>query len=61
MVVTKEQITMLQAGKLIEGIAKGSGGSEGGREYMAQSGAKEKQKLEEVLERAYSIVEEMIP
>jgi alanyl-tRNA synthetase len=60
-VVTKDLIPPLHAGKIIQGIAKGIGGSGGGRADMAQAGGKEKQKLVEVLERAYSIVEEMIP
>ncbi len=58
-VVTKDLIPRFHAGKIIQEVAKGIGGSGGGRADMAQAGGKEKHKLEEALERAYGIVEEM--
>ena len=60
-VVTKDLIPQFHAGRIIQEVAKGIGGSGGGRADMAQAGGKEKQKLEETLEKAYEIVEEIIP
>ncbi|MBW1839403.1 MAG: hypothetical protein JRI49_05645, partial [Deltaproteobacteria bacterium] len=48
------------AGKIIQEVAKGIGGSGGGRADMAQAGGKEKHKLEKTLEEAYKIVEGMV-
>jgi alanyl-tRNA synthetase len=59
-VVTKDLIPRFHAGKIIQEVAKGIGGSGGGRADMAQAGGKEKHKLEATLEKAYEIVEEMI-
>ncbi|MBW1855702.1 MAG: alanine--tRNA ligase, partial [Deltaproteobacteria bacterium] len=59
-VVTKDLIPRFHAGKIIQEVAKGIGGSGGGRADMAQAGGKDKHKLEEALERAYGIVEEMV-
>ena len=59
-VVTKDLTPSLHAGKIIEAVAQGIGGSGGGRPDMAQAGGKEKDKLEETLKAAYSIVEGMI-
>ena len=56
-VVTKDLIPRVHAGKIIQEVAKGIGGSGGGRADMAQAGGKEKHKLEETLEKAYEIVE----
>ena len=60
-VVTKDLIPQFHAGKIIQEVAKGIGGSGGGRADMAQAGGKEKQKLEETLEEAYEILKEMVP
>ena len=60
-VVTKDLTPGLHAGKIIGEVAQGIGGSGGGRADMAQAGGKEKGKLEETLEGAYSIIEKMIP
>lgn len=60
-VVTKDLIPQFHAGKIIREVAKGIGGSGGGRPDMAQAGGKEKHKLEETLKKAYEIVEGMIP
>ena len=60
-VVTKDLIPPYHAGKIIQEVAKGIGGSGGGRADMAQAGGKEKHKLEEALEAAYSIVEKLVP
>jgi alanyl-tRNA synthetase len=60
-VVTKDLIPPFHAGKIIQEVAKGIGGSGGGRADMAQAGGKETHKLDETLEKAYSIVKEMIP
>jgi alanyl-tRNA synthetase len=51
----------LHAGNIIQEVAQGIGGSGGGRADMAQAGGKEKDKLDETLERAYPIIEGMIP
>ncbi len=60
-VVTKDLIPPYHAGKIVQEVAKGIGGSGGGRADMAQAGGKEKHKLEEALEAAYSIVEKLAP
>jgi alanyl-tRNA synthetase len=60
-VVTKDLTPPLHAGKIIQEVAQGIGGSGGGRADMAQAGGKEKGKLEETLKRAYSVIEGMIP
>jgi alanyl-tRNA synthetase len=60
-IVTKDLTPSLHAGKIIQEVAQGIGGSGGGRADMAQAGGKEKGKLEETLERAYHIIEGMIP
>jgi len=59
--VTNDLLPQFHAGKIIKEIAKGIGGSGGGKADMAQAGGKEKHKLEETLEKAYGIVEKMIP
>ena len=51
----------LHAGRLVKQVAQVVGGSGGGRADMAQAGGKETHKLDETLEKAYSIVQEMIP
>jgi alanyl-tRNA synthetase len=56
-VVTKDLIPRFHAGKIIQEVAKGIGGSGGGRADMAQAGGKEKHKLEKTLDEAYTIVE----
>ena len=60
-VVTRDLIPPYHAGKIIQEVAKGIGGSGGGRADRAQAGGKEKHKLEEALEAAYSIVEKLVP
>ena len=60
-VVTRDLIPPYHAGKIIQEVAKGIGGSGGGKADMAQAGGKEKHKLEEALEAAYSIVEKLVP
>jgi len=59
-VVTKDLAPALHAGKIIQEVAQGIGGSGGGRADMAQAGGKEKDKLEETLEKAYSIIDAML-
>ena len=60
-VVTKDLIPPYHAGTIIQEVAKGIGGTGGGRADMAQAGGKEKDKLEEALEAAYGIVEKLVP
>jgi alanyl-tRNA synthetase len=60
-VVTKDLTSTLNAGKIIQEVARGIGGSGGGRPDMAQAGGKEKDKLEETLAGAYRIIEAMLP
>jgi alanyl-tRNA synthetase len=60
-VVTKDLAPALHAGKIVKEVAQGIDGSGGGRADMAQAGGKEKDKLEETLEKAYSIIEAMLP
>ena len=58
--VTKDLAPALHAGKIIQEVAQGIGGSGGGRADMAQAGGKEQDKLEETLEKAYSFIETML-
>lgn len=60
-VVTKDLTSKVHAGKIIQEVAKGIGGSGGGRPDMAQAGGKEIHKLEETLQGAYDIIAGMIP
>ncbi len=50
----------LQAGKIVGEIAKGVGGSGGGRPHLATAGGKDVAMLDEVLRRTPSIVESML-
>ncbi len=61
-VVTDDLIktTNLQAGKIIGELAKGVGGSGGGREHLATAGGKDIAKLDETLQRTSSIVQTML-
>ncbi len=59
--VTKDLIASLHAGKIIQQVVKGIGGSGGGRADMAQAGGKDKDRLMETLDSAYAIIERMMP
>jgi len=50
----------LQAGKIIGEIAKGVGGSGGGRPHLATAGGKDISKLDETLQRTPSIIQTML-
>ncbi len=60
-VVTPDLSPTLHAGKIIQEVAKGIGGSGGGRADMAQAGGKEKDRLADTLNSAYAIIEGMMP
>ncbi len=51
----------LNAGKIVNEVAKIIGGSGGGRPHMAQAGGTKTKKLEEALERAQKIIEKFLP
>ena len=60
-VVTPDLTSTLHAGKIIQEVAKGIGGSGGGRADMAQAGGKEKDRLPDTLTSAYAVIERMLP
>jgi alanyl-tRNA synthetase len=60
-VVTPDLTPTLHAGKIIQEVAKGIGGSGGGRADMAQAGGKEKDRLPDTLNSAYAVIERMLP
>ncbi len=60
-VVTPDLTSTLHAGKIIQEVAKGIGGSGGGRADMAQAGGKEKDRLPDTLNSAYAVIERMLP
>jgi alanyl-tRNA synthetase len=60
-VVTKDLTPSLHAGKIIQQVVKGIGGSGGGRADMAQAGGKDKDRLLDTLGSAYDIIERMMP
>lgn len=51
----------LQAGKIVSEIAKGVGGSGGGRAHMATAGGKDVAKLDDALKQVPSIIKSMLP
>jgi len=51
----------LQAGKIIGEIAKGVGGSGGGRPHLATAGGKDIDRLDEALKQTTAIVQSMLP
>jgi alanyl-tRNA synthetase len=59
--VTKDLTPPLHAGKIIQQVVKGIGGSGGGRADMAQAGGKEKDRLMDALAGAYDIIDRMMP
>ncbi|MBQ3033330.1 MAG: alanine--tRNA ligase, partial [Deferribacterales bacterium] len=54
--VSKDLTSKYKAGAIVKETAKIAGGSGGGKDDMAQAGAKDVSKLEELLEKFYSIV-----
>ena len=60
-VVTTDLTPSLHAGKIIQQVVKGIGGSGGGRADMAQAGGKDKDRLLDTLGSAYDIIERMMP
>jgi alanyl-tRNA synthetase len=58
--VSKDLTDKLHAGKIIQQVAKITGGSGGGRPDMAQAGGKDPQKLSQALQEVYGIVEETL-
>ncbi len=57
--VSKDLVGKYKAGKIVKEVAKIAGGSGGGKDDMAQAGAKDIDKLDEVLEKFYSIVSDI--
>ncbi len=60
-VVTKDLTVQYKAGEIVKQVAAIVGGSGGGRPDMAQAGGTQPEKLDEALEKAYSIVAAMKP
>jgi len=58
--VTKDLISKVHAGKLVQEIAQRTGGKGGGRPDMAEGGGKDPSQLNEALNRVYANVEGML-
>jgi alanyl-tRNA synthetase len=58
-VVTKDLTDRYHAGNIITQVAAVVGGRGGGRPDMAQAGGSQPQKLNQALEKAYEVVEQM--
>jgi len=54
--VTKDLTARVQAGKLVQEVAKAVGGSGGGRPDLAQAGGKDPARLDAALELVYAYV-----
>lgn len=54
--VSRDLTGRFKAGAIVKEVAKTAGGSGGGKDDMAQAGAKDVAKLDEALERFYSVV-----
>jgi len=58
--VTKDLISRLHAGKIVQAVAQEVGGSGGGRPDLAEAGGKDTSALEKAIEGVYAIVERML-
>jgi alanyl-tRNA synthetase len=58
--VTKDLTAKLNAGKIVQAIAREVGGSGGGRADLAEAGGKDTSALKSAIEHVYSIVEQML-
>lgn len=54
--ISKDLVGKYKAGALIKEVAKVAGGTGGGRDDMAQAGAKDPQKIDEALEKLHSLI-----
>ena len=58
---TKDAIAKgAHAGNIVKAVAKVCGGGGGGRPDMAQAGGKDVSKLDEALESAWGVIEDML-
>jgi alanyl-tRNA synthetase len=57
--VTKDLTSKIQAGKLVQALAKEVGGSGGGRPDLAEAGGKDTSSLKKTLELAPSLIDRM--
>jgi alanyl-tRNA synthetase len=58
--VTKDLTSKLQAGKIIQSVAKEVGGSGGGRPDLAEAGGKDAAALETALEHVFALIDRML-
>ncbi len=58
--VTKDLTSRLQAGKIIQSVAKEVGGSGGGRPDLAEAGGKDAAALETALEHVFALIDRML-
>ena len=54
--VSKDLVGKYKAGAIVKEVAKIAGGSGGGKDDMAQAGAKDISKLNELLENFYTVI-----
>ncbi len=58
--VTKDLVSRLHAGKIVQAVAERVGGTGGGRADLAEAGGKDASQLEEAIKEVYAIVEGML-
>ena len=58
--VTKDLTSRVQAGKIVQELARQVGGSGGGRPDLAEAGGKDTTALESTISGAYSLLERML-
>jgi len=59
-IVTKDLTKTIQAGNIVSEVASIVGGRGGGRPDMAMAGGKDVEKIDEAVEKAFQIVEELL-
>jgi alanyl-tRNA synthetase len=58
--VTKDLVSRLHAGKIVQAVAARVGGTGGGRPDLAEAGGKDATELDQAIKDVYGIVEAML-